>query len=216
MTHFYATWEEAADATRALGIDRIGQYKAEHGKDPRLPPNPRTFYGDVWVKNMGWPGFFGRPYSYAFRKMPPYATWEEASQAARELGIMARDDFTFNDYYEAYGAKRERDPRLPGNPVGCYPEWQKRGGWRGFLGLEPVYYPTWEEAAEAARRLGITRKSDYWKRYDLDPKLPMSPEFCYRDVFNLRGGWPGFLGRPCLRKREYARRLPSNARHDAS
>lgn len=62
------------------------------------------------------------------------------------------------------------------------------------------FYPTWQEAGEAARALGIVRVGDYVKSYTKDPRLPGTPRNVYTDF----PGWPIFLGR--VLKREGAGR----------
>ncbi|MFA6158160.1 MAG: DEAD/DEAH box helicase family protein [Candidatus Paceibacterota bacterium] len=58
--------------------------------------------------------------------------------------------------------------------------------------LRAEFYPTWEEASEAAKLLGCKTAREYWKAYRDNPKLPSKPHNVYEDfpgydVF-LRGG----------------------------
>jgi hypothetical protein len=57
--------------------------------------------------------------------------------------------------------------------------------------VEREFYPTWEEAGQAAVKLGIRKKDDYAKAYRKDPKLPSAPQTHYPAFPN----WPSFLGR---------------------
>ncbi|AAZ25294.1 VPA1269 family protein [Colwellia psychrerythraea] len=56
----HETWEEASAAAIKLGITNTHEYKALYKKDPLLPSDPQRSYQDVWDKNGGWSGFFGR------------------------------------------------------------------------------------------------------------------------------------------------------------
>ncbi len=53
-----------------------------------------------------------------------------------------------------------------------------------------VFYQTWQEASEAAIKLGITDSQSYKERYREDPRLPYSPYRVYKDF----PGMPKFLG----------------------
>lgn len=58
--------------------------------------------------------------------------------------------------------------------------------------VHPSFYPTWQEAAEAACKLGVGSKDEYAKLYLKDPRLPSSPRYTYRTEFP---GWEIFLGK---------------------
>lgn len=56
-----------------------------------------------------------------------YPTWEEASKAARALGIKSAVE---------YAMRYKEDPRLPSAPGLKYPQdWVKNGRSKGFLGI---------------------------------------------------------------------------------
>ncbi len=167
---FYPTWQEAADATRSRKIKGQLEYKKRYEEDPRLPCNPHSFYSD-------YPGdtrfFTGKsPKAY-------YPTWQEASQAARALGILSSSK---------YAKRYKEDPRLHSNPETFYKDFP---GSYTFFNTEPpkAYYPTWQEAAEAVRKLGITDHGQYLKRYSEDSRLPSNPGSPYKDF----PGFPIFL-----------------------
>lgn len=48
------------------------------------------------------------------------------------------------------------------------------------------FYETWQEASEAAQKLGIKSKPEYRKRYKEDRKLPIAPESVYPDFPGAR------------------------------
>lgn len=171
----YLTWQEASAAALKLGMLSSKQYKKRYHEDPRLPSNPPEKYKDF----PGWVPFFGRD----SRNL--YETWREASEAARALGIKRA---TYRERYK-------EDPRLPSSPQSFYgdsfPGWGEfTGDWKVRL-LTHNSYLTWQEAAAAAKALGITGKVKYRELFKKDPKLPASPWHRYDDF----PGWPTFLGK---------------------
>lgn len=61
---------------------------------------------------------------------------------------------------------------------------------QGAEQLKP--YKTYEEAQEAARKLGITSMPDYRKNYTRDSRLHSAPDRFYRESWT---GWHNFLGK---------------------
>ncbi len=169
---FYPTWQEASEAAKKLGATSGPSYKTIYSKDAKLPSNPNMVYTDF----PGWPRFFGRE-----PRPDLYPTWQEASEAAIKLG--ARSD-------TKYRKLREEDLRLPSSPDEYYQDFP---GWDTFFGREPRpdLYPTWQEASEAAIRLGIRTSTDYDAMRHKDPRLPSSPDQKYEDFPE----WDEFLDR---------------------
>lgn len=181
IKNFYPTWKEALIAARRLHIESVTEYKQRYKEDPRLPSSPGRVYEDVWKKNGGWPGFLRK------KVFDPYPTWNEATKATQELGISSQGE---------YKQRYKEDPRLPSNPNNMYNDvWKQNGGFPGFFGKETKkFYTTWEEAAQAARR--IARSSyEYKQNYKEDPRLPSRPSDLYKNVWKQNGGWSGFLGK---------------------
>ena len=171
----YSTWEEASVAARVLGARTGEEYRTRYKGDPRLPSNPSKTYSDVWLQQGGLHGFLGTS---------TYGTWEEASAAAQELGVLIK---------EAYQSRYSENPRLPSNPESVYESvWRQNGGWRGFLGT--YTYGTWEEASAAARALGVRSGTEYKARYKEDSRLVSAPDNKYEGVWKQNRGWTGFLG----------------------
>ncbi|HSE35355.1 MAG TPA: DEAD/DEAH box helicase family protein [Candidatus Paceibacterota bacterium] len=109
-----------------------------------------------------------------------YPTWQEAGAAAKVLGVTTK---------EGYARTYARDIRLPSSPRYLYRE--NFPGWEIFLGRRAVErYPTWEDAARAAKALGIRTPQEYRERYAEDPRLPADPP-TYRGCT----GWNVFFGR---------------------
>jgi len=103
-----------------------------------------------------------------------YPTWQEASIAARQLGLKTQLE---------YGQGYREDPKLPRHPDRTYVTWPS---WSMFLRGESKIdpYATWQEAAKAARRLGITNQKSYGKLRKQDSRLPSSP-YVYKDFPGL-------------------------------
>ena len=170
--NYYASWEEASEASRRFGYNTQREYEArDKNIDPRLHNYPHVLYKD-WP---GWAVFCGRA------KKDFYPTWQEASVSALQQGITSQDE-----YLRHY---KQADPRLPGNPYQYYPDWP---GWKIFMGKAPkVFYATWQEASAAARSLRIRSSSDYVRKHRLDARLHSYPGHKYPDW----PGWDIFLGR---------------------
>jgi superfamily II DNA or RNA helicase len=112
----YRTWREASVAAIRIGIKSSSDYyvgKSYKG-DLRLPSNITEFYKDF----PGWDIFLG--------KEGFYKTWQEARDAARNLGI---DNVTTYWVEKRY----KKDPKLPSNPDVYYKDFP---GWKIFLGKE--------------------------------------------------------------------------------
>jgi signal recognition particle subunit SEC65 len=115
-----------------------------------------------------------------------YPTYEEAQQAVRMLGINFQTEYLKQQ-------RHKEDPRLPGHPQ----EYYKDKGWVNwpeFFGRKrPEYYPTYEEAQQAVRILGIKNATEYvkQKRFKEDPRLPSNPHRYYKDKGWV--DWPEFL-----------------------
>jgi hypothetical protein len=163
---FYSL-EESMSLVRDKGIVTAKAYNILRKDFPLLPKDPANFYGELCES---WNYFFGVP--------ELYSVLEEASQAARMLGIKGAID---------YKKRRFEDPRLPHDPSTYY-----RGfpGFPVFLGVGVASYKTYEEASEAAISLGIFNRDSYVRRRKLDPKLPSSPVILYSNDWK---GWPNFL-----------------------
>ncbi|HIF9084649.1 TPA: gamma-mobile-trio integrase GmtZ [Photobacterium damselae] len=164
----YATLKQASEATRMLGIKSSLEYNERYFEDPFLPSNPFSTYAKEWP---GWREFLGKE---------NYRTFDEARNAAQALGVK-----TYIEYKRNY----LKDPHLPYNPNRVYKaEWKS---WHHFLvGTHKYIYPTYLEAANAARQLGIINGNDYQTRYKTDPRLPSSPYSYYKKQWK---DWHSFL-----------------------
>lgn len=170
-TAFYVSWEEAAVAARELGFKTKDDYKDGYRKDSKLPSNPYGTYGNF----PGWKIFLGKKGRMVKNRDHFYATWQEASDAVVRLGIK-----NWEDYFEKYLT----DEKLPREPHQVYEDYP------GFYKFFKVKYETWEDASEAAKKLGIRSHDDYREKYRYDPKLPSNLTRFYKDF----PGYRVFLG----------------------
>ncbi|MCR4314229.1 MAG: DEAD/DEAH box helicase family protein [Candidatus Uhrbacteria bacterium] len=194
----YETWEEASVAVRSLGARTTRSYHCLSAQDPRLVSNPDYRYRAVWEENGGWPGFLGTDVSRHRPRESFYATYEEASVAARRLGIASSTE---------YAKRYNEDPHLPSSPRKFYADaWKNCDGWIGFLETDPArttdrIHPTYAEASEAARNLGIRSIKEYALRYREDKLLPSQPYQAYEEDWKKLGSWGGFLKVPIKPRR---------------
>jgi superfamily II DNA or RNA helicase len=163
----YLTWQEASQATQQLSIKTLREYLSRHREDPRLP-------GDLY-KYKDFPGvetFLGK----GRLRNHLYASWQEASKAAKKLGIKNSEE---------YRTRYKEDPRLP---MSLHSKYEDFPGLKVFFSIR---YVTWQEASRATRRLGVSSFREYMTRYREDPKLQSNPDQCYKDF----PGWSKFLGK---------------------
>jgi hypothetical protein len=104
-----------------------------------------------------------------------YATWQEASEAARRSGFK-----TIKDYKKGY----KKDARLPQDPYRFY-----KGCPAIEIFLDTAKYPNWEQASKAAQELGFRTRQEYWAGYKQDVHLVRNPVSVYPDLPN----WAVFL-----------------------
>ncbi len=109
-----------------------------------------------------------------------YETWQEASAVAISHGLTTQP---------LYQQGRSVDSKLPSNPnIYYHPDFP---GWTVFCGGEVKdYYGTWQDARDAALRLGITTPRIYQDRYHEDKRLHSHPRRKYKDF----PGWTIFFG----------------------
>lgn len=182
---YYPNMKEASRAVRALKISRIPEYNERRSVDPMLPPSPDRTYSSTWKDGGGWPGFFGR----ATRKRRiVYGTWEDASAAAKSLGLRTEDE---------YRSRYRKDPKLPAAPRSVYANvWGQMGGLPAFLGrpsLRRESTPSYEQCVRIVRKMKIGSSGEYAARYREDPSLPSNPWKRFPS-WDACGGWSGFLG----------------------
>lgn len=179
LIDFYSTWQEASEASISLGIKTRLEYvnDKKYKEDPRLPSSPNYIYKDF----PGWAKFLEKERGVGVEK---YSTWQEASEAIKILEIHDSMD---------YRGKFQKDFKLPAGPESFYSDFP---GWAKFLGKERgkgvEKYATWQEASEAAMKLGIHVQSEYRNKFKSDSKLPSNPNSFYSDF----PGFAEFFGRP--------------------
>jgi hypothetical protein len=179
VSELYSTLEAAAEAAQALGITGHAEYRKRRHEDSRLPVEPSTYY-------RGFPGF---PIFLGVGEAS-YSTFEKASKAAINLGIVSRD---------SYVRRRKLDPKLPASPVKMYSSvWVS---WPDFLKVAPRlnksqrankgFYSTYSEFKDAVRLFGIKGQKEYGMRFGENPMLPPDPSAFYAEDWE---GWGKALG----------------------
>ena len=168
--NFYRSYLKAQEAVQKLGIKSEAKYRIMYRKDPRLPSKPDKTY-----KNNGWTNW----YDFFGTEIPNfYSTYFEAKNATYELGIKS---------HKMYKQRYKEDPKLPSHPDGTY----KNNGWKNWYEYFSInriaHYPTYEEAKNAVRKLGIKSNTAYKKYHYNDPRLPYSPQIIYKNK-----GWISF------------------------
>jgi hypothetical protein len=167
----YPDYISAKEAALSLGIVSGEDYQRKYKQDKRLPANPESYY-DEWVD---WVTFLGHRL---------YQSYDVAQTVAQRLGIR-----TYDEYRERY----KEDPRLPCEPEIQYPENWKH--WKVFLGTDRkvnyILFYTYEDAVDAARKLGIKTFSEYAQLSKDDSRLPQAPQKYYGHKWE---GWKFFLG----------------------
>ena len=168
-TEKYSTYEEAKLATNKLGIIGVREYKKRYKEDPKLISSPHITY-----KKKGWVD-----YNDFLGLISPYITYEEASLAAKSLGVR---------HQKEYKQRYKENSKLVLSPDKLY-----KNSWISydeFLGV--AVYPTYEEAKIAVSNLGITLINEYYKRYKENPRLPSAPNKIYKEDWQ---GFSLFLGK---------------------
>ena len=121
----YSTVAQASRAAKALGFSKESEYKLGYKKDPRLPSSPERKYENFpgWPKFLGTTGIITRKSVFGRRGAPMYTTWQQASKAAKKLGISNGKEYRRGAY--------KKDPKLSSSPFTKYPDFP---GWERFLG----------------------------------------------------------------------------------
>jgi hypothetical protein len=175
----YETYEEANSAAIALSCTAKKDYDKKYKSDPKLPSSPQRSYPE-FIDKGGWSTYLGTTDKL-------YKTWPAASKAAIALGFNCS-----REYFEGY----KKDSKLPSDPSAYFLNFNRRGGWNGFLGKPVVVrYKTWNEASAATIKLGITSSMLYKDLYKKDPRLPSNPTQSYSDVWLRNGRWSGYFGK---------------------
>lgn len=165
------TWQEASKIVIALGINSGREYKTRYKENPALHSCPDQKYEDF----PGWRIFLG--------KEEYYKTWQQASEACRNLGIASSSD---------YVKRRKEDIRLPSIPKDFFEDFP---GWDVFLcrNLQSAqYYTTWQEASAVVVAMGIRTVREYKLRYKEDSRLVCEVLRHYKDL----SSWDVFFGKP--------------------
>jgi hypothetical protein len=149
----YENFSEFQDAVRSLGVVNQDDYSKKYKADPKLPGNPREFYGTDW---SGWT---------AVCAISPHlnkcGTWQEAKLVAAKYYFQSRQD---------YIARCGEDERLPKYPASKYKDFP---GWTEYL--LPDYYNCLDDFKCAMRVLGVRSSGQFREIIGGYPKVPSKP-----------------------------------------
>jgi hypothetical protein len=165
----YSSYVDARSAVRMLGIRTSKEYSKYYKRDLHLPSAPDQYYSNTGWKS--WAHFLGNEEIQLY-------DYTEASAATQRLGIKSKSEYERNHYL---------DPRLPSAPSGVYAGlgWQN---WYEYTGRQKEdYYPTYQEAEDQVRKMGIKSYMAYYKRHFEDLRLPKCPFKTYANK-----GWKGW------------------------
>tara|TARA_R110001583_G_scaffold26533_16_gene95565 strand:+ start:1531 stop:6426 length:4896 start_codon:yes stop_codon:yes gene_type:complete len=182
LKKFYPSLKEAKQATQALCICSLNEYRYRYKEDPFLPAHPERTYSDEWPLKNGFAIFFGNTVEYF------YPTLAEAKQATLLLGINSMNDYNY---------RYREDPRLPSAPARYYSkEWSLENSVNNFFDKTiNFFYSTLKEAVDAVQVLGINSMEEYSIRYREDQRLPLHPDRHYSKEWPLKNGFTLFFGR---------------------
>lgn len=166
---YYNTLKESSVAARSLKIKTVREYLVKFKEDPKLHCTPNAFYAQEWTT---WQDFLNT-------HIIKYKSLAEASKAAVSLDIKSA-----REYQKRY----KEDPLLPADPNLYFSD-----EWISFLDfLKIIYkYPLLKQASKAAIALGFTTRSEYRKKFRIDPLLHNFPEKKFKKDWV---DWYVFLG----------------------
>ncbi len=136
-----------------------------------------------------------------FQWMP----FEEAREFVRTLGLKRQEEYT-----EMW--KNRRLPNdVPGNPRGVY----KNSGFVSmpdFLGYDSLFqdWKNWDETIQIIHPLKLKSASEFrnYIKINTIKGIHSSPEFYFKNIWNEKGCWSAYLGKPITSQEKAKLRLP--------
>ena len=193
-------FEEAREYVRGLQIKSSTDFTKlwGQGKLPKnIPSKPRNVYIDQGFISM--PDFLG--YDTLFQDWMPF---EKARDYIRKLKFKSYLEFKL----EWKSGLLPID--IPGNPRGVY----KNKGFISmpdFLGYDSLIqeWKDWEDAIETIHPLRIKSAHDFRQFIKVTPikGIHSSPESYYKEIWDEKGGWSGFLGKDLSAHEKIKQRL---------
>ncbi len=177
----YRSIMDAKQSVIRLGITSRDEYVLRHKEDPMLPGSPPAVYAKCGWTN--WKDFIPRP--------PRTLSYNEASRVVQEHQIIRYADF--KKWYRNI-------PGMPSHPDETY---LNHGwiNWKVFTGRQSYsFYPDYEQAKAATRRLGAKTRKEYTDLRHQDKRLPALPNVIYKK--NGWISWPDLCGRTIPKKYE--------------
>ncbi len=184
-------YQQSSEILQKFGFKSSSEFKkaAREGKLPEgIPTNPGRSYEDFQLRG-GFPAWLG----YVNPKKD-YSTYTECFEYVSKLGLKSQPEF--NSKYEN-GEIPEWIPKAP-QMVFKDKGWTS---WPDFLcnGYIPAHlrsYLSYEEASDFYVSAGISSYEQFKifnKTNSIPRNIPKKPERIYSEIWDERGGWPGFL-----------------------
>ena len=201
------TFEEATVFVHSLGLKSKKEwveYCKSGNKPDSIPSDPYKYYKNEWVSWGDWLGTYR-----VSNKDKKFISFDEAKILIKKLNIKSKKD------YENF--QLEMIEKLQNNPIKTAPEGSGKttpqvfgrinrnvptnpnvvynsfwNGWNDFLGIEPQYFLSFEEARKYVRTLNLKSVRE-WEEYrkqkpDNIPSLP-------KNIYNTEWiGWGDWLG----------------------
>ena len=166
-------------AVKDKKITSAGEYKKRYKEIPGAPADTHKVYADSgWVS---WPDLFGT--EKVWLPLP------QLKKAVKDKKIISQGEY------------QKRYKEIPGAPSIPYKIYADSGwiSWLDLFGREIADRVTLVQLKKEVKRLGITARREYQKRYKEIPGAPCEPDMVYAGWVS----WDEFFGRPPYhRKRE--------------
>ncbi len=193
-------FEEAREYVRGLNFKSSSEFTEYWRKGKLLkniPSKPRVVYINEGFISM--PDFLG--YDSIFQDWMPF---EEAREFLRKLGIKS------NEEYKKFHREGLLPKNIPANPRGVY----KGSGFISIpdlLGYETIFqdWYNWDESTQIIHPLKIKSASEFRQYIKLNPikGIHSSPEFYFKEIWQQKGGWSGYLGKKISSQEKSKHRL---------
>ena len=194
-------FEEAREYVRGLNLKSSTEFTDywRQGKLPKnIPSKPRV----VYIKDgfVSMPDFLG--YDSLFQDWMPF---NEARVIVRQLRLKTNED------YKLFWKDGLIPKNIPGNPRGVYKQ-QGFVSMPDFLGYESLFqeWCNWDESIKIIHPYKLKSAFEFRKFIKNNPirGIHSSPESLFKDTWQSKGGWSGYLGKKISAQEKSNHRLP--------
>ena len=215
-SYFKKLWEDNGGWSGFLGKNLSPQEKSKirvpYQKAKKFVWDLKLKTGEEWkkyTKSKDFPDFLPKNPGGVYKEWKGIKDWVgptylERNQRAhlKYYSFEECKKIVFDKKFDSIGKFKswaERPDKIPYHPDSIYKsEWQ---GWSDFLGSKPYFnkdknYLNWSDSSKILQNLGIKSSQQFrdLKNSSFFPKnIPPNPPGEYRDIWNLNGGWGGYL-----------------------